>query len=57
MSGVSRWNSFVTGEYEYMKQYPDAPADRIPDGLDEVNAEFFPSTAWKEDGTPTRLAT
>ena len=41
MSATSRWDSFVTGEYDYMKQYPDAPADSIPDGLDEVNAEFF----------------
>ena len=40
-SASSRWDSFATGEYEYMKQYPDEPADSIPEGLDEVNAKFF----------------
>lgn len=40
-SGASRWDSFVTGQYDYMKSYPDEPTEDIPAGLDAVNAEFY----------------
>lgn len=41
MAGTSRWDSFVSGQYDYMKSYPDAPTENIPSGLDAVNAEFY----------------
>ena len=37
----SRWDSFVSGQYDYMKSYPDEPTEDIPAGLDETNAEFY----------------
>lgn len=40
-SSLSRWENFESGEYPYMKSYPDAPVDEIPEGLDETSAEFF----------------
>ncbi len=40
-SSHSRWASFESGNYEYNKSYPDAPVDAIPEGLDEITAEFF----------------
>ena len=39
--GNSRWESFASGQYDYMKSYPDAPTKDIPAGLDAVNAEFY----------------
>lgn len=40
-AGNSRWESFASGQYDYMKSYPDAPTEDIPAGLDAVNAEFY----------------
>lgn len=40
-AGASRWESFASGQYDYMKSYPDQPVEDIPDGLDDINAEFF----------------
>lgn len=40
-AGNSRWESFASGQYDYMKSYPDAPTEDIPAGLDDVNAEFY----------------
>lgn len=37
----ARWESFVSGQYDYMKSYPDEPTEDIPAGLDETNAEFY----------------
>lgn len=41
MVGEARWKAFETGEYEYMKSYPDEPADSVPEGMAEPMAEFF----------------
>ena len=40
-AGNSRWESFASGQYEYMKSYPDEPTEDIPAGLDATNAEFY----------------
>lgn len=40
-AGNSRWDSFVSGQYDYMKSYPDEPTEDIPAGLDATNAEFY----------------
>lgn len=37
----SRWDSFASGQYDYMKSYSDEPTDDIPSGLDTTNAEFY----------------
>ncbi|MDO4568233.1 MAG: alpha/beta hydrolase [Clostridia bacterium] len=36
-----RWRDFASGEPEYVPAFPLEPADRIPEGLDPVSAEFF----------------
>ena len=41
MSGEARWVAFETGNYEYMKSYPDAPVDEVPSDLQGPMAEFF----------------
>lgn len=40
-AGNSRWESFASGQYDYMKSYPDEPTEDIPAGLDATNAEFY----------------
>ncbi|MCR4674179.1 MAG: alpha/beta hydrolase [Lachnospiraceae bacterium] len=51
----SRFDSFATGEYEYMKTYPDAPTEDIPVGLDETNAEFYSFYGTKRGWHPNAL--
>lgn len=41
MAGEARWTAFETGNYDYMKSYPDAPVDDIPANLSGPMAEFF----------------
>lgn len=41
MAGNSRWDNFASGQYDYMKSYPDEPMEDIPAGLDATNAEFY----------------
>ena len=54
-SSLLRWDSFESGEYPYMKSYPDAPADKIPEGLDETSAEFFSFYGMKRGWHPNAL--
>ena len=41
MSGEARWTAFETGNYGYMKSYPDAPVDEVPSNMRGPMAEFF----------------
>lgn len=41
MSVEARWTAFETGNYEYMKSYPDAPVDEVPSNMRGPMAEFF----------------
>ena len=41
MAGEARWTAFETGNYDYMKSYPDAPVDEVPANMNGTMAEFF----------------
>ena len=54
-AGQSRWETFVSGQSEYMKSYPDEPTDEIPAGLDATNAEFYSFYGTKRGWHPNAL--
>ena len=55
MSVESRQKGFESGDYEYFKSYPDAPASEIPAELDPVSAEFFSFYGMKRGWHPNAL--
>lgn len=36
-----RWKDFESGNAEWIPTFPETPADKVPDGLDPMSAEFF----------------
>lgn len=54
-AATSRWDSFASGQYDYMKSYPDEPTEDIPAGLDATNAEFYSFYGTKRGWHPNAL--
>lgn len=54
-AGQARWDHFGSGDYGYMKSYPDEPTEEIPDGLNEVDAEFYSFYGMKRGWHPNAL--
>ena len=55
MASQQRWTDLENEEAAYMKSYPDAPVDAMPEGLDEINAEFFSFYGMKRGWHPNAL--
>lgn len=55
MASEARWQAFETGEYAYMKSYPDEPVDEIPSNMQGSMREFFSFYGMKRGWHPNAL--
>lgn len=55
MASQQRWTDLEDGEAAYMKSYPDAPVETIPEGMEGTNAEFFSFYGMKRGWHPNAL--
>lgn len=55
MTSQQRWTDLENGEAAYMKSYPDAPVETIPEGVEGTNAEFFSFYGMKRGWHPNAL--